>query len=113
MNSLSLKRSPVVLIAIFFVIELAGFVAYSLAATLGGYKVQLYTALSLTNVLSYQYAKFLLLSGAQLMLTVYGFLRWYYETYTIRPGMITQASGFDIGEYVLHAASRPSRRRTC
>ncbi len=93
MNSISIKRSPIVLIAIFAVIEVIGFVAYSLAATLGSYKVQLYTALSLPNILSYQYAKFLFLSGAQLVLTVYGFLRWYYETYTLRPGMITHERG--------------------
>jgi membrane protein YdbS with pleckstrin-like domain len=93
MNSVAIKRSPIVLIAIFVVIEVAGFVAYSLAAFLGDYKVHLYTALSLPSVLSYQYAKFLLLSGAQLVITVYGFLRWYYEMYTVRPGVITYERG--------------------
>jgi hypothetical protein len=88
-----IKRSPVVLIRTFIVIEILGYILYFLASELGAYKLQLYNQLSLASVLSYQTSKLLLLSGAQLLITIYAFLNWYFEKYLVRPGMITHERG--------------------
>lgn len=89
-----IKRSPIVLIKTFALIELAAFVAYYLLATLGNFKYQLYTQLFLLpSLLSYQTLKILVLSGAQFFITIYAFVRWYYESYVIRPGHISHRSG--------------------
>lgn len=89
-----IRRSPIVLIRTFVAIELLGFVAYFFATTLGYYKYELYTQLPLfSSLLSYQTAKLLFLSGVQLLITIYAFFRWYYETYEIRPDVITHKWG--------------------
>lgn len=77
----------------FAVIEAVGFVLYFIATLLGNTKYELYTQLSFSNLLSYQTAKILFLLGAQFALTVYAFLSWYYEEYTIRAGSITHTKG--------------------
>jgi hypothetical protein len=92
-NEFVTKRSPIVLIWKFVAVEAAGFVLYFAATLLGGTKYEIYTQLSLSNFLSYQVAKILLLSGAQFALTVYAFLSWYYEEYIVRPGAIVHRSG--------------------
>lgn len=93
-SQIIIKRSPIVLIKTFALIELAGFVAYYLAAALGNFKYQLYTQLFLLpNLLSYQTAKLLLLSGAQFLITIYAFIRWYYESYVVRQGAISHRWG--------------------
>ncbi len=90
----TIKRSPIVLIRTLIIIEALAFVAYLAAAQLGNYKYELYTKLEfLSQLISYQTAKFLLLSGAQLAITVYAFLRWYYESYIILPGAISHKWG--------------------
>ncbi len=88
-----IKRSPVVLVWKFAIIEIAGFLLYLGAAMLGNVKYELYTQLSFSSFLSYQIAKILFLSGAQFAVTVYAFLSWYYEYYVIRPGSIAYARG--------------------
>ncbi|OGZ54731.1 MAG: hypothetical protein A3B25_01585 [Candidatus Ryanbacteria bacterium RIFCSPLOWO2_01_FULL_48_26] len=92
-DSVTVKRSPIVLIRTFIAIEALAFVAYLVAAALGNSKYEFYTQLSLSNLLSYQAAKFLFLSGAQLIITIYAFLRWYYEHYTIEPGALSHEWG--------------------
>ncbi len=93
-NQTTIKRSPIVLIRTLILIEALAFVAYIVAAQLGNYKYELYTKFEfLSQILSYQTAKFLLLSGVQLGITVYAFLRWYYESYVVLPGTISHRWG--------------------
>jgi len=92
-QSVVIKRSPIVLIRTFIVIEVAAFALYYLAAALGNYKYEFYLRLPLTALISYQALKFLCLSGAQLIITVYAFLRWYYESYTISSAAISHEYG--------------------
>ena len=81
------------LIRTFVVIEFLGFVAYLLVAILGNYE-ELYEQFPLFSyLLSYQIAKLLFLSGAQLVITIYAFFRWYYEIYAIQPDVITHRWG--------------------
>ena len=92
-NELTTRRSPIVLIWKFAVVEAVGFLLYFVATLFGNAKYEIYTQLSLSNFLSYQVAKILLLTVAQFGLTVYAFLSWYYEEYRIRPGAIDHAKG--------------------
>lgn len=88
-----IRRSPLVLIRIFIAIEILGFAAYLLAVALGNYKYELYTLLFLPKILSYQAAKILFLTGGETVLTIYAFLRWYYDIYIIRPSMVSREWG--------------------
>jgi len=92
-NETMIKRSPIVLVWKFAVIEIAGFLLYIAAIMLGNAKYEFYTQLSFSSIISYQAAKMLFLSGAQFAVTVYVFLSWYYEYYVIRPGSITYTHG--------------------
>jgi len=103
------KRSPIVLVWKFAAIEVAAGFLYFGATLLGNAKYELYTQLSLSDLLSYQVAKILFLSAAQFILTVYAFLSWYYEEYLIRPGSITHLFGvFRRKEKVLSTGSSVS-----
>lgn len=77
----------------FAAIEAAAVVLYFALALLGNVKYELYTQLSFSNLLSYQMAKMFFLAGAQFGLTVYAFLSWYYEYYTVNHNSITHAYG--------------------
>ncbi len=92
-NSITIRRSPIVLIRNFIGIEILAFVLYYLATGHGNYKFELYTRLFFSNLLPYDFAKFLLLSGAQLFITIYAFLSWYYEYYNINQGVISHSHG--------------------
>ncbi len=93
-EEISIKRSPIVVIRTLVAIELCAFLAYYLAATLGNSKYELFLRLPLLpSLISYQALKFFILSGVQFVITVYAFLRWYYESYTIKPGAISHQRG--------------------
>lgn len=92
-REMTIKRSPVVLFRTFALIEVVAFAAYLLAVGHGNAKADFYNTLFFSGWISYQTAKFLLLAGAQFVITVYAFLGWYYETYTISPGKILHRSG--------------------
>ncbi len=103
---MTIKQSPVILFWTFVAIEILGFVFYSLAATLGNYKYELYSQLPFSAILSYQLAKLILLFGAQLAMTLYAFLRWHLETYILEPGLITH----EWGVFIRKKKSIPLRR---
>ena len=92
-NEITIKKSPVVLLWKFAVVEIIALLLYLGAALLGYAKYELYTQLSFSNILSYQVARILFLYGAQFALTVYVFLSWFYDYYVIRPGSVTFARG--------------------
>ena len=93
MSEVLIRRSPIVLMWKFAIIEIAALLLYVVAALFGNEKYVLYTQLSFSNILSYQVARILFLSGAQFALTVYAFISWYYEYYAVRPGSVTYARG--------------------
>jgi len=93
-NTVTVKRSPIVLIRTFAIIEVLGFLGYIVLAQLDAYKLAIYRDLPLfSHLLSYSTAKVLFLSGAQFLITIYAFFRWYYETYNIRPGSVSHQKG--------------------
>jgi membrane protein YdbS with pleckstrin-like domain len=92
-NETTTKRSPIILVWKFAIIEVIGFFLYFAAMLLGNEKYILYTQLSFSSLLSYQTAKLLFLTGAEFAGIVYAFLSWYYEQYTVRPSSITYDHG--------------------
>jgi hypothetical protein len=92
-NDAIIKRSPIILVLKFVIIELAAFLLYIVATMFGNAKYELYAQLSFSGLLSYQVAKILFLSGAQFAVTIYAFFSWYYQYYVIRPCSITYAHG--------------------
>ena len=89
---MTIKRSPIVLIRNFILIEAIASVLYFIATGLDEYKYQIY-ALSFKNFLTYETTRLFVLSGVQLGITIYAFLRWYYESYTIQSGMVSYMRG--------------------
>lgn len=87
------RRSPIVLIRMLVTIEALAAVSYFLTAALGNYEYDIYPLLSLQHTLSFQAAKFLVLSGAQFIITIYAFLRWYRESYSVQDGIIRHSRG--------------------
>lgn len=93
MQELTTKRSPIVLIWKFAAVEVVGFVLYFFATLLGNAKYELYAQSPLQSFLSYQAAKMIFLLGAQFAFTVYAFLSWYYEDFTVRPHSVWHTKG--------------------
>ena len=89
----TIKRSPIVLIRTLVIIEFLFFLGYLVAKGPDQYKFEIYSQLFLTNLFSYETFKLFFLSGAQLLITIYAFARWYYESYSIRPGSLTHQWG--------------------
>lgn len=87
------KRSPIILMIWFAVIEAGGLFLYFIVRLFGSAKFELYTDLLLTQFLPYDTAKVIFLFGVQFTLIVYTFLLWYYEEYKIREDSITHVRG--------------------
>ncbi|MDO8504753.1 MAG: putative DNA binding domain-containing protein [Candidatus Liptonbacteria bacterium] len=92
-DSTTIRRSPIVLIRNLVAIEIAAFLVYFLVTGRGDYKYQFYIQFFFAKFLPYEVAKFMFLSGVQLFITVYAFLRWYYETYELSPGALSHSQG--------------------
>jgi len=82
-----------VLIYTLVMIEVLAFIAYFLATGHNNYKYQVYSQSFFADFISYNNAKLLFLAGAQLGITIYAFMRWYYEFYTIEPGLLSYRWG--------------------
>ncbi len=100
-----------ILIWKFAIIETAAFFLYFVATLFGNAKYELYTQLSFSDLLSYQTAKMIFLAGAQFALTVYAFLSWHYDHYTIGQASLRHASGvFFKKEAVLPLEDQPKTK---
>ena len=93
LNLTSIRRSPIILIRNFIAIEIIALFIYFLASGHGNAKYDIYNQLFFSKLLSYDTAKFLLLSGAQLCITIFAFLSWYYESYKIGQRVISHNKG--------------------
>ncbi|RJQ29328.1 ATP-binding protein [Candidatus Parcubacteria bacterium] len=108
-GEITTKRSPIVLVWKFAIIEIAAGFLYFGATLLGNTKYEFYLQLPLSDLLSYQAAKILFLAGAQFAVTVYAFLSWYYDEYVIRPGSVTHLYGvFKRKEHTISISSSAS-----
>lgn len=90
----TVKRSPFILIRNFAGIEFLAFLCYLLLLGHGSLKYDLYNKyFFFSNLIPYDIAKLFLLAGVQLFITIYAFLNWYYEAYTIRRDSISHQRG--------------------
>ncbi|MEK9194421.1 MAG: RNA-binding domain-containing protein [Patescibacteria group bacterium] len=91
---MTFKRSPIVLIRNFVLIEFSAVVLFSIGTFIDpDFKYQAYSFLPLSSIFSYEDLKFLLLSVTQFIITIYAFLNWHYESFTVRPGSLSHSSG--------------------
>ena len=92
--SIIIKKSPFILVRMFIGIELLIFIAYLLVLGGGSYKYDLYTqSFFFSDALPYDVAKLIFLAGVQLLITIYAFARWYFESYSAGPGIISHQRG--------------------
>lgn len=96
---ITIRHSPIVLIRNFIAIEIAAFLLYFLVTGRGSYKSEFYNQFFLADLLPYDIAKLVFLYAAQLVITIFAFLSWYYEVYEIRPGAINQSQGVFFKRY--------------
>jgi membrane protein YdbS with pleckstrin-like domain len=87
------KRNPIVLIRFFIAVEIIAVGLYFFGTFLDEYKQLIYDFLPVSSFFSYNAFKFPFLSFLQFLITVYAFLRWYYEVYFIRPDGISHQWG--------------------
>lgn len=92
-SATTIKRSPIVPLRTFLSIEILGLALFLIATHFDALKLQLYSFLPISRFFTYETTKFLFLSGAQFLITVYAFLGWYYESFTIRPGLLSHTRG--------------------
>ncbi len=92
-GTVTVKRSPFILIRTLIGIELLAFLVYWLVTGHGSYKSDIYGHLFFSNLLSYDVAKQIFLSAAQLVITLYAFASWYLESYILQPGSLIHQWG--------------------
>src|ERR1051325_570131 len=93
-DQIIIKRSPIVLIRKLALIEALAFLFYLMALGHGSYKSDFYNRISpFANLISYNTAKILFLVSAQFAITIYAFLSWHYESYTLRSGVLIHRRG--------------------
>ena len=92
-DGIIIKRSPIILIYNFAIIEVAGLLLYVGATLLGNAKYQIYNNLLFSDILSYQIAKVAFLSAAQFAVTIYAFLSWFYGFYIVNRDSIKYERG--------------------
>src|SRR3989338_11114580 len=92
-----IKRSPVVIVKTIIVVELAGLLLFLAARPLAFYK-DLYSHYVYQSVIPYEYGivAMFLVALFEILLTVYAFLRWHAETYTIDRQHLMHAWGLVI-----------------
>ncbi|MBI1956882.1 MAG: putative DNA binding domain-containing protein [Candidatus Niyogibacteria bacterium] len=87
-----IRRSPIVIIKDLILLEFVVTGAYFLAALMANYG-ELYRSLSLSQLVSYEIAKFFFIAFAETLLVAFIFLRWLYTVYTIRPSAVIKERG--------------------
>ncbi len=88
------KRSPLVPIRTLLALEIAFAVLYYLGTLPSPEsKLHFFESFFFSRFFSYQVFKPLFLSAVQFAITIYVFLRWYYESYTLRPSELCRRRG--------------------
>ncbi len=88
------KRSPLVLIVDLLILEAVFAALYYVGTRLSPEsKLHTFQFFFFSHFLSYQAFKPLALSAVQFIITVYVFLRWYYESYALRPSELSRWRG--------------------
>lgn len=106
-STITIKRSPIVLIRNLIGIEVLALLAYFLSTGHGSYKSEFYSRLFFADMVPYDMAKLVFLSAFQLCITIYAFLSWYYENYDIGPDAIAHIRGVFFKKVTSFRLERP------
>ncbi|BCX15557.1 MAG: hypothetical protein KatS3mg097_449 [Candidatus Parcubacteria bacterium] len=93
MKNIVIKKHPIVIIKNLIIIQFLGSFLYFIAAILANYG-EIYKALNLTQIISYELAKLLFIVLAEIILIVAAFIKWHLETITIYPDVIIYEKNF-------------------
>ncbi len=91
-QSVIIKKSPVVLVKNFILLQLAAMGSFFLASILTNY-ARIYRELPLNKLLPFRIAEFLFIFGCETAIILFIFFRWYKEHYRIQPGQVTHSKG--------------------
>lgn len=91
-QSIIIKKSPIVIVKNFIVLQLAAMGAFFLASILTNY-ARIYRTLPLNKLISFRIAEFLFVFGCETAIIFFIFFRWYKEYYRIQQGKITHTKG--------------------
>ncbi len=104
----TIKKGPIAIVKNLIALQLLAVISHSAFAVLADYG-KLYRSLTISQVISYELAKVLFISIAELILTVYIFIRWFNENYTILGNTLVHERGVFFGRqttYELPSAVR-------
>ena len=86
------KKSPVVIVKNFILLQGVAVVAFFIAGALADYG-EFYHSLSISRTISFRIAEALIIFSAEIALVFFIFFRWYRESFRIRDGEIIHAYG--------------------
>lgn len=91
-SSILIKKSPVVIVKNFIVLQVAAVAAFFIVAVMGDY-VKIYRGLPIARLLSFHIAEAAGIFIFETSMVFYIFFRWYKEYYDIKPDKIVHARG--------------------
>lgn len=92
MSEQIIKKSPVVIVKNFIILQACAVAAYVVAAYLGHYS-QIYRSLFFSKLISFQVAQAVFIFAAETAIVFYIFFRWYKEYWQIQPYQIKHGRG--------------------
>ena len=87
-----IKKSPMVIVKNFIILQACAVAAYIVAAYLGYYS-QIYRSLFFSKIISFQIAQAIFIFAAETAIIFYIFFRWYKEYWQIQPYQIKHGRG--------------------
>ena len=91
-KSVIVKKSPIVIVKNFILLQGVAVVAFFIAGALADYG-EIYHSLSISSTISFRIAEALIIFSAETALVFFIFFRWYRESFRIRDGEIVHAYG--------------------
>ncbi len=87
-----IKKSPIVIVKNFIILQSATVAAFFLATTFAYYS-KIYRSFSISHIISFHVAEALLIFSAETAIVLFIFFRWYKESFQIRHHEIVHAHG--------------------
>ena len=92
LNPTTIKKSPVVIVKNFIMLQLAAVAVFFLASVLADYG-DIYEHLPLSQSLSFHVVEAIGIFSFETAMVFYIFFRWYKETYEVKEGKVIHAQG--------------------
>lgn len=91
-NPLLIKKSPVVIVKNFIILQLAVVVAY-ITVSYWAHYAQIYRSFPISKIISFQIAQAIFIFGVEVFLVFFIFFRWYKEFWLVKSGQIVHGQG--------------------